>query len=152
MMPMFDTLKWQDTGQTVCVAGDVHAVAVVSSRLRPQLLCPSPTLSLWHPQESCGTLHVSLEWMASGPLKKKNCCCFENFIIPFGKFGPPYPGKATAAARAALPSPTSACWVFSCFRNPPNSDLDCRIFNVHTWSFVCMLVVYTQGLGTPTAS
>ena len=56
-------------------------------------------------------------------------------IIPFGKFGSSYPGKATAAARAALPSPTSACWRFSCFRNPPNSDVDCMIFNV------CMYIV-----------
>ena len=24
----------------------------------------------------------------------------------------------------------SACWVFSCFRNPPNSDMGYRIFNV----------------------
>ena len=40
-------------------------------------------------------------------------------------FGPPYLGKATAAARAELPSPTRACWVFSCFRNPPNSDMNC---------------------------
>ena len=53
---------------------------------------------------------------------------FLYFIIPFGKFEPPYLGKATAATRAALPSPTSACWVFSCFRNPPNSDMDYTIF------------------------
>ena len=41
---------------------------------------------------------------------------------------------ATAAARAALPNPTSACWVFSCFRNPPGTltDIDYRIFNVRT--------------------
>ena len=26
----------------------------------------------------------------------------------------------------------SACWVFSCFCNPPNSDMDYRIFNVRT--------------------
>ena len=58
-----------------------------------------------------------------------------HFIITFGKFGPPYLGETTAAARAALPSPTSACWVFSCFRNPPNSDMDYRIFNVCTRSF-----------------
>ena len=31
-----------------------------------------------------------------------------HFVIPFRKFGPPYLGKATAAARAALPNPTSA--------------------------------------------
>ena len=46
---------------------------------------------------------------------------FIHFMIPFRKFGPPYLGKATAAARAMPPSPTSACCVFSCFRNPPNS-------------------------------
>ena len=62
-----------------------------------------------------------------------------HFIIPFGKFSPPYLGKATAAARVALPSPpTSACWVFSFFRNPLNSDMDYRIFNVRTWSFLCV--------------
>ena len=55
---------------------------------------------------------------------------FIHFIIPFGKFGLPYLG--TAAARAALPSPTSVCWVFLCFRNPPNSDMDYRIFNMHS--------------------
>ena len=75
------------------------------------------------------------------------CCCFclldvigasvstfIHFIIPFRfvKFGPPYLGTVTAAARAALPSPTSACWVFSCFRNPPSSGMDYRIFNVRT--------------------
>ena len=31
-----------------------------------------------------------------------------------------------------------ACWVYLCFRNPPNSDRDYRIFNVRTWSFLCM--------------
>ena len=30
----------------------------------------------------------------------------------------------------------SACWVFSCLHNPPNSDMDYRIFNVRTWSFL----------------
>ena len=69
-----------------------------------------------------------------------------HFVIPFGKFGPPYLGKATAAARAALPSPTSAYWVFSCFRNPPNSDVDDMIFNVRTWSFRLMRAYnYTHG-------
>ena len=46
------------------------------------------------------------------------------FLIPFRKFGQRYLCKATAAARAELPSPTNACWVFSCFHNPPNSDMD----------------------------
>ena len=34
---------------------------------------------------------------------------FIHFIIPFEKFGPPYLGKATEVARAALPSPINAC-------------------------------------------
>ena len=34
----------------------------------------------------------------------------------------------------------SACWVFSCFCNPLNSDMDYRIFNVHTWSFLCVRI------------
>ena len=37
---------------------------------------------------------------------------FYHFIIPFGKFKPPYLGKTTPAARVALPSPTSSCWIF----------------------------------------
>ena len=59
---------------------------------------------------------------------------FIHFIIPFGKFGPPFLGKTTTAARAALPS---ACWVFS---YPPNSDMDYRILNVCAWSFVCVRI------------
>ena len=31
----------------------------------------------------------------------------------------------------------SACWVFQCFHNPPDSDMDYRIFKMHMWSF-CM--------------
>ena len=42
---------------------------------------------------------------------------------------------------------TSACWLFSCFHNPPNSGMDYMIFNLHhTWSFVCMCT-YTRGVG-----
>ena len=26
----------------------------------------------------------------------------------------------------------SLCAMFSCFRNPPNTDMDCRVFNVRT--------------------
>ena len=33
-------------------------------------------------------------------------------FIPCGKFGSPYLGKVTAAARAALPIPYSACGIF----------------------------------------
>ena len=75
---------------------------------------------------------------------------FCNLLIPSGKFGPPHLGKAAVSARAALPSPTSACWVFSYFRNPPNSDMDNRILTcVRGHSCAC---VYTQELGTLTAS
>ena len=31
-------------------------------------------------------------------------------------------------------------WVFSCFRNPPNFDMDYRIFNVLTWSFYMIIL------------
>ena len=76
------------------------------------------------------------------------CFCF-TLYYPFREIGLPYPGKATAAARAALiPSPTNACWIFSCFRNPPNSDINCRIFNVRT----CVRACTHRGLGTPTMS
>ena len=34
----------------------------------------------------------------------------------------------------------SACWVFSCFRNPPNSDMDYKICILRTWSFLCACI------------
>ena len=34
----------------------------------------------------------------------------------------------------------SECWLFLCFRNPPNSDMDYRIIIVHTWSFLCVRI------------
>ena len=37
---------------------------------------------------------------------------FSTSLIPWGKFRSPYLGKATAAARAALPIPNSACSIF----------------------------------------
>ena len=46
----------------------------------------------------------------------------------------------------------SACWVFSCFHNPPHSDMDYRIFNVRTWYFLCHAYTCTRELGTPTTS
>ena len=39
---------------------------------------------------------------------------------------------------------TRACWLFSCFHNPPNSDRDYRIFNVRTW-LVFRMRAYTHG-------
>ena len=68
-------------------------------------------------------------------------------IIPCGKCWPTYLGKTTAAARAALPSPTRACWGRSCCRNPPpNSDMDYRIFNVRTRSFLCVRIQHLERL------
>ena len=40
-------------------------------------------------------------------------------------------------------------WVFLCFHNPPNSDIDYRIFNVRTWSF--LLRVHGGWACTPTS-
>ena len=47
----------------------------------------------------------------------------------------------------------SASWGFSCFRNPPNSDMDYMICIVRI-AYVVILVRAntTRGLGTPTAS
>ena len=39
----------------------------------------------------------------------------------------------------------SACWLFWCFNNPPNSDMDYIIFNVSMWYF-CMRI-HTEDLG-----
>ena len=51
-----------------------------------------------------------------------------------------------------IPSPTSACQVFSGFHNPRNSDMDYRIFNVRSVRDHFCACTYTRGLGTPTAS
>ena len=45
----------------------------------------------------------------------------------------------------------SACWGFSCSRNPPNSDMGCKIFNVRTWSFLCARI-HTRVRHTDTKS
>ena len=39
---------------------------------------------------------------------------FSTSFVPCGKFGLPYLGKVTAAARAALPIPNSAYGIFLC--------------------------------------
>ena len=57
-----------------------------------------------------------------------------HFMIPFGKFGPPYLGKTTAASSKSSATQSYNCMlgVFSRFCNPPNSDMDYRILNVRT--------------------
>ena len=37
----------------------------------------------------------------------------------------------------AKQTPQAVCSRVQCFRNPPNSDIDYRIFNVRTWLFLC---------------
>ena len=52
-------------------------------------------------------------------------------IPPIGNFVLPSPGKANCD-RVTRNSIYGACWVFQCFHNPPNSDMDYGIFNVRT--------------------
>ena len=40
-----------------------------------------------------------------------------------------FPWGQPAVTESHYPT-VGACWVFSCFHNPPNSDIDCRIFDV----------------------
>ena len=46
-----------------------------------------------------------------------------------GSFGPPYLGKATAAARPALLIPTSACSMFVCLNTGVAASVQDFIFN-----------------------
>ena len=67
---------------------------------------------------------------------------FITLLIPWGKCRPPYLGMATvySSRKSSANQSYSACWVFTCFCNPPNSDMDYRIFNVRTWSFLCVRI------------
>ena len=53
-----------------------------------------------------------------------------NGISPTGNSGC-FPWGKPAATESRYPT-YGACWVFECFHYPTNSDLDYRIFNVHT--------------------
>ena len=48
-----------------------------------------------------------------------------------GKFGSLFLVGKPASTESRYPT-YCACWVFYCLHNPPNSDMDYRIFNVHT--------------------
>ena len=83
-------------------------------------------------------------------------------INPLREIWPPYQGKATAAARAALPSPTIVqmhAGSFLCFHNPSNFGMDeritCSFLWLHNtinskypvrlyvcWVFFCVSVIY----------
>ena len=56
-------------------------------------------------------------------------------ISPMGNSGRFPEGKpaATESRYPTLINHKRACWVFSCFHNPPNSDM---IINVRAWSFL----------------
>ena len=45
-------------------------------------------------------------------------------------------------SRATQPKLIIKCMLglFSCFRNPPNSHVDYMVFNVRTWSFLCVRI------------
>ena len=64
------------------------------------------------------SLQSDLLWMAvfgSSDINNHGFFFFlSTSLIPCRKFGLPYLGKATAAARAALPIPNSACSIFVC--------------------------------------
>ena len=57
------------------------------------------------------------------------------------------PQEMRAAIIQRYPVVFSLCAVFSCFRNPLNSDMDYRIINMRMRSFFAC--VYTRTLGTP---
>ena len=58
-----------------------------------------------------------------------------NCSVPFGissmRNSGRFPRRKPAATKSRYPT-YGASWVFHCFHNPPNSDMGCRIFNVHT--------------------
>ena len=56
--------------------------------------------------------------------------CYNTSFTPYGKFGSPYPGKAIAAASAALPIPNSRA-AFSCVQTKAWLPM-LGIFNVRT--------------------
>ena len=47
------------------------------------------------------------------------------------------PGESQLRQSRATQPTYGACWVFKCFHNPPNSDMDYRIFNVHMEANAC---------------
>ena len=58
---------------------------------------------------------------------------FYNFIVPLGfltwEIWVAFPGSKPAVTKSCYPT-YDAYWVFQCFHNPLNSDMDYRIFNV----------------------
>ena len=73
-----------------------------------------------------------------------DCPSCYTLLIPCRKFGPPYLWvrlKQPQEQRSDQPPClTSACWVFSCFHNQPNSDMDYTIVNVRAHAIILMHV------------
>ena len=69
---------------------------------------------------------------------------FYNCFVPIGFFPWEYlgclPRGQPAATEARYPT-YGTCWVFQCFHNPPNSDMDYGTFhvqtNVNAWDCTC---------------
>ena len=85
---------------------------------------------------------------------KANCCYHSSHcrlkkkkkkkstsLIPCGKFGWPYLGKATTAARAALPIPNSACGIFVC----PNKRYGCQCLGSLTCAQMLVHAIAHEG-------
>ena len=100
------------------------------SKTKTTLCCPNGNFS----HGKFGSLSLrKASWMGISPMANQ------------GRFRQ---GKsvATESRYPTLTNNESAWWVFSCFHNPPNSDMDYRIFNVRTWLFLCVRGVH-MGVG-----
>ena len=69
--------------------------------------------------------------------------CRPIWISPMGNSGRLLRGKP-AATESRYPT-YGACWMFGCFHNPPNSDMDYRIFIVRTDVNACTLLTGVYG-------
>ena len=67
-------------------------------------------------------------------------------ISPMGDLGC-FPQGKPAATEPRYPPTCCACWVFQCFHSAPNSDLDYRIFNLHTDTDACECTGWPDGVG-----
>ena len=78
-------------------------------------------------------------------------CFLLHFINPLWEIRAALTGYGYISRKSsAIPTYTIACWICSCFRNPLNSDMDYRIFNVRTRGHSCACVrIYTRGVGHP---
>ena len=67
-------------------------------------------------------------------------CFFKQLYCPIGVSPVGNSGcfpRGEPAATESRYSTYGACWVFQCFHNPPNSNMNYRFFNVHTGVNAC---------------